>query len=321
MIEISVVIPVFNEEEVLPVLYKKLNSLIPRLINELNHYKPQKDDKEVEIIFIDDGSKDSSLAIIKSFVATNNLYRVISLSRNFGHQAAITAGIFHSRGKAVVIMDCDLQDPPELIINMIEKWYEGFDIVYGVRKKRKARFLKNLAYKLYYRMNYFISDFKIQIDSGDFSLLSRKVVDIINSLPEKERYIRGLRAWVGFKQCSLEYEREDRKFGKSKYSLLSLTRLAFRGIISTSTKPLFISGFLSFIAILGVLGLFIFIIISKVTIPQDLMPKGWTSLMLTIVVLNGFQLFSIWLLSIYIARIHREILSRPSYIIKYDSLK
>ena len=220
----------------------------------------------------------------------------------------------------MVIMDGDLQDPPALIKDMIKKWKQGFDVVYAVKRKRQASFFKNCAYKFYYRFQAFVSDHQIQKDSGDFSLLDRKVVDVLNGLPEKGKYIRGLRSWVGFKQIDLEYDRTDRKTGKSKYSLSKLTKLAFSGILSTSVKPLFLSGVMSAISILIAMGLVGYALISRLYFPTNLMPKGWTSLMIAISLFSGSLLLSIWVLSLYIAKIYQEMLARPPYVIEYDSL-
>lgn len=316
MISLSIVIPIYNEQETLPFLCECLN-------NEFDGIKKGllgQDSPKVEVLFINDGSTDNSRHILESIVKTNNVYRCINLSRNFGHQAAVSAGIQYARGKAVVIMDGDLQDPPELIKDLIKKWKQGFDVVYAVRRKREARFFKNVAYKMYYRMKSLLSDYPVQRDSGDFSLLDRKVVDIINKLPEKDRYIRGLRAWVGFKQVGLEYDRIERKIGKSKYSFSGLVKLAFQGITTTSVKPLFLSGLLSILSILIIAGVILFALFSKIYIPYDQMPKGWTSLMITIAFLSGCQLTAIWILSLYIARLYKEVLSRPTYVVEYDSL-
>jgi len=203
---------------------------------------------------------------------------------------------------------------------MISKWKEGFDVVCATRRKRKGFFLKNISYKLYYKLNMLISDFPVQRDAGDFSLLDRRVVDVINNLPEKERYVRGLRAWVGFRQTEIPCDRMERKKGKSKYGIFSLVRLAFHGILSTSVKPLFLSGLFCSLSTLIIFGVILFSFIAKVFLPENAMPKGWTSIMVTVSVLSLLQLISIWLLSLYIARIYREIISRPAYVVAYDSL-
>lgn len=320
MIALSIVIPVYNEQETLPFLYECLNKELTSIKKELVVKGHQNDNLGIEVLFINDGSTDNSRSILESIVTTNDAYRYINLSRNFGHQSAVSAGMQSARGKAIVIMDGDLQDPPELIKDMVRKWKQGFDVIYAVRRKRQASLLKNFAYKAYYKIKALISDYPVQKDSGDFSLLDKKVIDIINKLPEKDRYVRGLRAWVGFKQASLEYDRVERKSGKSKYSFFGLLKLASQGITSTSVKPLFLSGALSILSVLIIIGIILFALLSKFYIPYNQMPKGWTSLMITIAFLSGCQLISIWLLSLYIAKLYREVLSRPTYIIEYDSL-
>ena len=321
MVDISIVVPIYNEEETLHVLCEELNTITSE-IKQSSFSQERKDAiGNIEILFINDGSTDNTLAILKSMVETGSLYRYINLSRNFGHQAAVSAGLQWARGNAVIIMDGDLQDPPSLIKDMVEKWKQGFDVVYAVKRKRKASFLKNSAYKFYYRFQTLISDHTTQKDSGDFSLLDRKVVDVINRLPEKGKYIRGLRSWVGFKQIDVEYDRIERKMGKSKYSFSKLIKLAFSGILSTSVKPLFLSGVMSAVSILVAIGLVGFAVISKIYFSADLMPKGWTSLMVTISLFSASLLLSIWVLSLYIAKIYQEILARPSYVVEHDSLE
>jgi dolichol-phosphate mannosyltransferase len=320
MITLSIVIPIYNEQETLPLLCKHLNAEIDGIKNELGGQGALKTTPQIEILFINDGSTDGSSLIIESIVKKNSVYRHISLSRNFGHQAAVSAGIQSARGSAVVVMDGDLQDPPELIKELVRKWKQGFNVVYAVRRKRQAKILKNIAYKTYYKMKSLMSDCPVQRDSGDFSLLDRKVVDIINKLPEKDRYMRGLRSWVGFKQTSLEYDRPERESGKTKYSFLALAKLAFHGITSTSLKPLFLSGLLSTLSLLIIVGIILFVLFSRIYVPDHQMPKGWASLMITISFLASCQLMSTWLLSLYIARLYKEVLSRPTYIVEHDSL-
>lgn len=317
------VIPLFNEKEMLPHLYVRLNKVLPEIRKKILSFPVLDREPSIEILFVNDGSTDNSGQFLQTIARATPpyIFRYVNLSRNFGHQAAISAGLYSARGDAVVIMDCDLQDPPELIIDMLQKWQDGFDVVYAVRQKRESRLFKNISYRLYYRLNSLISDFPVQKDSGDFCLLDRKVVNAINSLPEKEKYVRGLRAWVGYKQTDILYERQGRRSGTSKYSLFSLFKLAFMGILSTSVKPLFLSGLFCSISILFILGIIVFSAASKMLLPESLMPKGWTSIMITISSLNALQLISIWFLSLYIARMYREVLRRPTYLIAYDSLK
>jgi len=320
MIELSIVIPIYNEKETLPLLYQRLEQVIPNLKKELYENNSDINDADiyVEVLFINDGSNDDSLSFLKSIASKNNTYRYISFSRNFGHQAAVSAGLRYARGKLVVVMDGDLQDPPEIIKDLIRKRREGFEVVYVVRRKRKAAFLKKIAYKFYYIFNSLISDQPIQKDSGDFCLLDRKIVDIINKLPEKEKYLRGLRAWVGFKQIAIPHDRIERKMGKTKYSLNALTKLAFSGILSTSVKPLLITGFFCIVSMLIIFAVIAYVLISKMCLQSESIPTGWASLMITVSALSGLQFFSLWILSLYMAKIYREILSRPTYLIEED---
>lgn len=320
MIELSIVIPIYNEEEMLPLLYESLNNQLDEIRQALGEQGLFKKTPEIEVLFVNDGSNDRSVPVLESFVRSNPIYRYINLSRNFGHQPAVSAGMQFARGNAVVIMDGDLQDPPEIIKDMVRKWRQGFDVVYAVRQKRQSRFFKKVAYKLYYKLILLLSDDPVQSDSGDFGLLDRKIIDIINKMPEKDRYVRGLRAWVGFRQACIEYARPERKASKSKYSFFKLVKLAFQGITSTSVKPLFLSGVLSFLAFLIIVGIILYSLLAKFYMPESLMPRGWVSLMITISFLSGCQLISIWLLSIYIARLFKETLSRPTYCVEYDSL-
>ena len=218
------------------------------------------------------------------------------------------------------MIDADLQDPPELVVEMLEKAKQGFDVVYAVRRTRETTWYKNFCYKLYYILNSVISDQPIHRDSGDFSLVSRRVAEHIRKMPEKETYIRGLRAWVGFKQTSLPYDRKDREYGESKYSFKSLIKLAFRGILSTSTKPLLLSGFLTMLSVVFVIIAIVYALVPKLLMVDNSIPKGWASLMITMCLLNGFQLLSLWMLSLYIAKVYREVLGRPTFIIESDSL-
>ena len=320
MKNLSIVVPLFNEAETLPLLIKRMDELLPRMKNELKSINAAQDSVDVEILFVNDGSTDGTCALLESLVKEKPEYRYISLSRNFGHQAAVSAGIHFACGNAVAIMDGDLQDPPELIIDMLKKFKQGFEVIYAVRRKREASLFMNIGYKLFYMIKCCISDFPVQKDAGDFSLLHRKVIDAIKTLPEKERYIRGLRAWVGFRQTELPYDRISRKDGKSKYSIWALGKLAFQGILATSIKPLLLSGIFTICSLVLIIVIALYVLLSKFFVNINVMPKGWSSLMITIVILNGFQLISTWILSLYIARIHLETLSRPTYLVAHDSL-
>ena len=317
MIALTIVIPVYNEEKTLPSLYERLLNLLPAVKLQLEN--SENSGSGVEILFVNDGSRDDTESILQSIVQSRSDFRYISFSRNFGHQAAVLAGLRFARGEWIPVMDADLQDPPELIMDMLKSAREGFDVVYAVRRTRETTWYKNFSYKLYYILNSLISDQPVHKDSGDFSLVSRRVVDIINKMPEKEIYIRGLRAWVGFRQTSLPYDRKDREHGESKYSFKSLVKLAFRGILSTSTKPLLLSGCLTIVSILLVLGIILYVLIPKLFLVSSI-PKGWASVMITMCLLSGFQLLSLWMLSLYVAKVYREVLGRPTFIVEKDSL-
>ena len=304
MKKISVVIPAYNEQEVIKTCYDR----IKKVLEELNNY-------EYEIIFINDGSKDDTLKILQEISKEDSKVKVISFARNFGHQAAVTAGIKHVTGDAIVIIDADLQDPPELLPEMIALWEEGNEVIYGQRKLRKGESaFKLLSAKLFYSTLNALSDVEIPKDTGDFRLVDRKVIDVINNLPEHNKFLRGLFSWVGFKQKAYKYEREERYAGKTKYPLKKMWKLATDGIISFSTKPLKLVGGLGILTIFISMGILIYSLVSYIFNLNNLTP-GWTSIMVAITLFSGVQLLSIWIMSEYIARIYDEARNRPEYII------
>ena len=303
MKKISIVIPMYNEHEIANMCYKRINEVI----KQLNNY-------EYEIIFINDGSKDNTQLILEEIAKEDKNVKILSFSRNFGHQAAVTAGIKYVTGDAIVIMDADLQDPPELIPDMLKLWEDGNEVIYGKRKARKGESLfKLMTAKMFYNTLNALSDVDIPKDTGDFRLVDRKVVDTINNLPEHNKFLRGLFSWVGFKQEAFEYERQERFAGKTKYPLKKMIKLASDGIISFSTKPLKIVGGLGIITILISLIILIYSLISYFT--GHSAQAGWTSLIVTVTLLSGVQLLSLWIISEYIARIYDETKRRPEYII------
>jgi len=298
----SVVIPVYNEDEVLPRLYERLAAVMEQL------------EEPYEIIFVNDGSQDRSYEIMREISRKDNRVKIIDLSRNFGHQIAITAGLDYAAGDAVMLMDADLQDPPEVLPGFVEKWREGFDIVYAIRKKRKENILKRLCYKLFYRILRTISDVDIPLDSGDFALLSKQAVSAIRSARESNRFVRGIRSWVGFRQVGIEYERVERYAGEVKYTLPRLMKLAIDGMVSFSSVPLrfiaylgFTISFLSFVYIIYLIFLKLF---------TDVSPQGWTSVMVSIFFVGGIQLTVLGIIGAYIGRIYDEVKCRPLYLIK-----
>lgn len=304
MKKISVVIPMYFEEEVANECYNRTK----KILNSLNNY-------EHEIVFVNDGSKDKTLEILANIAKNDMCVKILSFSRNFGHQAAVTAGLKYTTGDAVVIMDADLQDPPEVIIEMIELWEHGNEVIYAKRKSREgeSRF-KLFTAKMFYKILNGLSDVDIPKDTGDFRLADRKVVDVINSLPEHNKFLRGLFSWVGFKQIPLEYERKQRFAGKTKYPLKKMLKLASDGIISFSTKPLKILGAVGLISVIASIIILIYALISYIFNLNQL-TAGWTSIMVTITFLGGIQLLSIWLISEYIGKIYDESKGRPEYII------
>ena len=298
----SVIIPVYNEEEVLPELYKHLTIIMEQL------------GESYEIIFVNDGSEDKSFEIMKEMNQKDNRVKIVNLSRNFGHQIAITAGLDYASGDAVMVMDADLQDPPEVLPSFIRKWKEGFDVVYAVRKRRKENIFKRISYKVFYRILRAISEVDIPLDSGDFSLLSRRVVDAIRLARESNRFVRGIRSWVGFRQVGIEYERAERYSGDVKYTLPKLIRLGTDGLFAFSSVPLRIITYLGFaISLLS----FIYILyVIAVKLMIDVVPQGWASVMAAVFFLGGIQLTMLGIIGMYIGRIYNEVKQRPLYFVQ-----
>ncbi|AFZ52099.1 glycosyltransferase family 2 protein [Dactylococcopsis salina] len=301
---ISLVIPIYNEQGILEILYERIKVASAGW------------NQDYEVIFIDDGSSDYSLEIIQKLNQKDDRVKAISFSRNFGHQTAVSAGLKYSTGEIIVVMDGDLQDPPEQIINFLEQWQQGYQVVYAIRKKRKEAWYKKLAYYSFYRLLNWMSSVKIPLDSGDFCLLDRTIVDHLNSLPERNRFVRGLRAWIGYKQIGIPYERNARLAGEAKYTFRKLIRLAFDGLINFSYRPLqvftslgIIVSLLSFLVAIY----YLFAWILDPTVREQL--PGYTSIIIAILFLGGVQLISIGILGEYIGRIFDEVKARPLFII------
>ena len=304
MKKISVVIPMYFEEEVAKECYTRTK----KVLIGLEKY-------EHEIIFVNDGSKDKTLEILEKIAKKDKNVKIISFSRNFGHQAAVTAGLKYTTGDAVAIMDADMQDPPEVIAEMVKLWENGNEVIYAKRKERKGETkFKLFTAKMFYKVLNGLSDVEIPKDTGDFRLADKKVIEVINSLPEHNKFLRGLFSWVGFKQTPLEYERKERFAGKTKYPLKKMLKLASDGITSFSTKPLKMLGVLGFLSVVVSILILIYALVSYAFNLNQLTP-GWTSLMVTITFLGGMQLLSIWLISEYIGKIYDETKGRPEYII------
>lgn len=301
---ISIVLPVYNEEEVLDEFFLRLKTVI----SNLNY--------EWEIIFVDDGSKDASWKKILSFCEKEAIFKGIRFSRNFGHQIAISAGIEFAKGDSVVIMDTDLQDLPELIPTLIEKWEEGYEVVYAIRKGRKDNLFKRTTAYFFYRILNLISEQPIPQDTGDFRLLDRAAVDALKRLKEKNRYMRGLTSWIGFSHIGIPFQREERRKGKSGYPLSKMINFAIDGILSFSTFPLKISSYLGFF-----MCIFSFVYLSRVLIQKFILKDphlilGWTSLIASILLIGGLQFLILGIQGEYIARILNETRERPLYLIK-----
>ncbi|MDA1338189.1 MAG: glycosyltransferase [bacterium] len=305
---ISIVIPCYNEQEVLPELFKRLTS-----VTNAWEYN-------VEMICINDGSKDNTWQLLKQQADKDSRWKIISFSRNFGHQTAVSCGLTYTVGDAVFIIDADLQDPPEVLESFLNKWEDGFDVVYAIRKARKESIFKKFSYWAFYRVLSKLSDLKIPLDSGDFSLMDRKVVNVINALPERNRFVRGLRAWAGFKQVGLEYERQARFAGETKYPFKKLLKLASDGIISFSSTPLIISAYIgmivSFLAFIGVIFAILQRIFSPFFISIGIGPiAGYSTTIMAIMFLGGIQLIFLGIIGMYLGRIYDEVKQRPNWVI------
>lgn len=302
--KISVVIPMYYEEDVVDECYN-------RMIKVLKAQKKYR----YEIIFVNDGSKDGTLDILEKIAQKDKNVKVLSFSRNFGHQCAVTAGLKYVTGDVVVIIDADLQDPPELIVDMLKLWEQGNEVIYGKRKIRKGEsHFKLFTAKMFYKTLNALSDVEIPKDTGDFRLVDRKVIDTINSLPEHNKFLRGLFGWVGYKQIPYEYERKERFAGRTKYPLKKMLKLAADGIIGFSTKPLKIVMGIGFIAII-ISFLVLIYSLTYFVIGGPNLTVGWTSLIVCITFFSGTQLLALGIISEYIARIYDESKGRPQYII------
>lgn len=305
---ISVVVPCFNEQEVLPLTHR-------RLVNALG----SSPDFDLEIVYVDDGSADASPDILDNLMRSDGRIVVVPLTRNFGHQAAVTAGLLEAAGDAVVVIDADLQDPPEVILTMIEKWRSGYEIVFGIRAARPDAWPKRLAYFLFYRLLHALAEVEIPRDSGDFALIDREALDLLNALPERNRFVRGLRAWIGFRQTGVTYERPPRAAGRTKYSLLKLIKLSFDGIFSLSVRPLSMVFWLGLASSLGAVLCFFAYLLWRIVgfrifghLPNDV--PGFTTIILTLFLLSGIQLISIGLIGEYVGRVYNEAKNRPTFL-------
>lgn len=299
------VCPVFNEEGGITEFYDRASAAMQAINPSVNY----------ELVFVDDGSSDGSSDILKKIAEDDYRVSLVQFSRNFGHQLAITAGIDYARGDAVVIIDSDLQDPPEVIAGMVERWREGWDVVYGQRTDRpgESRF-KLATARLFYRTINWLSDVHLPLDAGDFRLLDRKVVEALKHIREENRYMRGLVSWVGFKQCALPYEREARFAGETHYPLRRMLRFATDGITSFSEKPLRLAISLGTVVTIAAFLMALYIVIGKLVDPGSQLP-GYASLMAVVLLLGGIQLLSVGILGQYVGRTYREAKGRPLYVV------
>ncbi|MBX7103308.1 MAG: glycosyltransferase family 2 protein [Gemmataceae bacterium] len=305
---VSVVIPCFDEEEVLPLLFARLERAAESW------------GAPYEIILVDDGSRDSTWARIEARNSTDPRWKGVRLARNFGHQIALWTGLQHARGQVIAVLDADLQDPPEVLPRYFAKWAEGYDVVYAVRRKRKEGPLKKAAYYLYYRTLAFLSEIDIPLDSGDFCVMDRRVLDAVLLTREQVPFIRGLRAWAGFRQVALEYEREARAAGQVKYTLRKLIQLGMNGIISFSTRPLRLATYFGFAVSATAFAGVLFTLIQRIFRTQfarygmDL-PPGLATTVTAVLFLGGVQLVCLGILGEYVGRVYENVKGRPLTII------
>ena len=302
---ISWVIPCFNEADVIEISINRIKKVISRINSKYDH----------EIIFIDDGSTDETRKIIKRIAEIDPSIKLLGLSRNFGHQVALQAGLNFALGSAVIIIDADLQDPPEMACEMINLWEKGYDIIYGKRERRKSEsFFKKLSAKLFYKLMSYLSDFEIPLDTGDFRLIDRKIIDALKEMPENSRYMRGLISWTGFRQTYVNYVRDERFAGKSKYSLRKMINLATDGLTAFSKTPLRIASYVGFFtSILSIMGIIYVIIVRLLT---AVWVPGWATLTLAILMTSSVQLFCLGIIGEYIGRNYLETKRRPLYFLE-----
>ena len=300
---LSLVVPVFNEAEVLPAFYERAAGALRELQG-----------MDYEIVFVDDGSRDDSYHQLAEFAARDPHVRVLKFSRNFGHQIAITAGIDHARGECVVVIDSDLQDPPEVIPRMVEKWREGFDVVYGVRAERDGEgAMKLLTASAFYRLLNRLTSLQIPTDVGDFRLMSRRAVEELKQLREKDRFVRGLVSWIGFNQTGVSYHRDKRYAGETKYPYRKMIKFAFDGITSFSTVPLKLATWCGYGA-----SMLAFLYLASVFVQwiAGITIQGWATIMVALLFIGGVQLICLGILGEYLGRIFTEVKRRPMYVVE-----
>ena len=299
---LSVAVPVYNEEESLPLLLARLGAVLDALPGGPH-----------EMVFVNDGSRDATLQLLRAAAAADPRVRAVSLSRNFGHQQAITAALDHATGDAVLVMDADLQDTPESIPQFVGLFLQGYDVVYAQRVARKEAAWKRAAYYGFYRLAARLSTVPLPLDAGDFGLMSRRVVDLLRAMPERHRYLRGMRAWAGFRQIGVPVERAERGAGESKYSLRRLMGLAFDGIFAFSVIPLRAAAAAGVLAMLLSALFALYSLVAKLFLGQS--PQGFTALILVITFLSGVQLLFLGVIGEYLGRVYEEVKQRPTYVV------
>jgi glycosyltransferase involved in cell wall biosynthesis len=307
--KISIIIPCFNEEAVLPELFDRLGSVAATW------------GMDYEMICVDDGSRDRTWEMLRAQNQKDPRWRAASFARNFGHQTAVSAGLFYATGEVMAVIDADLEDPPEEIARLLEKWREGYDVVYAIRQKRKEAWFKRASYWAFYRVMARLVEFEIPLDSGDFCLVNRRVVDTINAMPERNRFVRGLRAWSGFRQIGVTYERAARFAGEPKYNFNKLVKLATDGLFSFSTVPLRVATYLGLVVSLFAFLGAIFTLAQKIFAAEftkiGLAPApGFPTMVISILFLGGVQLICLGILGEYIGRIYEEVKQRPLWILR-----
>ncbi|NOY14933.1 MAG: glycosyltransferase family 2 protein [bacterium] len=299
---LSVIVPAFDEEE-------NISFFLKRALPVLKKY-------DYELIFVDDGSSDKTAEKIKAYAKKNARIKLIRFSRNFGHQMALTAGYRHAKGDAVITIDADLQDPPELIEDMVSKWQKGYEVVYAKRRTREESLFKRLTAFLFYRFINLLSDVPIPTDVGDYRLLDRKVVDVLNRLPEHSRFLRGLTSWVGFKQAFVYFDRNKRQYGQTHYPLSKMISFAVEGLTSFSTKPLTYITYLGLLtSMIGFLGI-IYALYRRLFLPPEYYITGWTAIFVAVLFIGGVQMIMLGIMGEYLGRIYREVQNRPHFVIK-----
>ncbi|MFN8238508.1 MAG: glycosyltransferase family 2 protein [Chitinophagales bacterium] len=305
--DISVVVPVYNEENNLAVLLDRIVNTVTSISNDY------------EIIFINDGSKDNSLAVIKKFAESNRQIRYIDFSKNFGHQLAVFAGLENATGDAIVIIDADLQDPPELITDLYSKMKEGYDVVFAQREHREGEsWHKLITAKLFYRFINRLSEVKIPLDTGDYRIISKKIKDIIVAMPERNKFLRGQIAWAGFNQTSIAYKRDERYSGNTNYSYPKMFAFAFDGITAFSNLPLRLATYLGFVVSLISFFVILYTLYQKYVNNNTV--QGWSSLMISVLFLGGVQLICLGIIGEYLSRIMDNVKQRPLYIVRESNI-